>query len=204
MSPAYWSQATAELSARDPVLKPLIGRYQSNILQPRGNAFVTLARSIVGQQLSVSAARSIWARLNRGVGEIKPEVIGAMELAQLREHGLSQRKADYLTGLARRFVDGTFNEARWQRSADEDIIAELSTAKGIGRWTGEMFLIFCLLRANVLPLGDVGLQRAMRLHYNRGKPLSRLRIRRISRQWQPWCTVATWFMWRSLDPDNDV
>ena len=203
MSPAYWSQATVELSARGPVLKPLIRRYRSNILQARGNAFVTLARSIVGQQLSVSAARSIWQRLNAGVGEIKPEVIAAMDSAQLRKHSVSQRKSAYLTGLARRFVDGFFDETRWERSADEDVVAELSTVKGIGRWTGEMFLIFCLLRPNVLPLDDAGLQRAMRLHYNRGKPLSRLRIRRISQQWQPWCTVATWFMWRSLDADND-
>ena len=203
MSPAYWSQATSELSQRDPVLQLLIGRYQSSVLQARGNAFVTLARSIVGQQLSVNAARSIWARLLQGVGEIKPEVIAAMDLAQLRQHGLSQKKADYLTGLARRFVDGSFDEASWQTGTDEEIIAELLTAKGIGRWTGEMFLMFCLLRPNVLPLDDAGLQRAMRLHYNGGKPLSKLRVRRIARQWQPWCSVATWFMWRSLDPDDE-
>lgn len=136
---------------------------------------MTLARSIVGQQLSVSAARCIWLRLNTGVGEIKAETITNMQSAQLREYGLSQRNADYLTGLARHFVDGSFEEARWRQSADEDIIAELSTAKGIGRWTGEMFLVFCLLRPNVLPLDDAGLRRAMRTHYNGGKPLSRLR-----------------------------
>jgi len=203
MSPAYWSQATAELASRDPVLESLIRRYEGSVLQSRGSAFVTLARSIVGQQLSVSAARSIWQRLYAGVGEINPEVIATVESARLRAHGLSQRKTDYLTGLARRFVDGSFDETRWLQSTDEDILAELSTVKGIGRWTGEMFLMFCLLRPNVLPLDDVGLQRAMRLHYNHGKPLSRLRIRRITRQWHPWCTVATWFMWRSLDADND-
>jgi len=203
MSPAYWSQATAELASRDPVLEPLIRRNRTRVLQSRGDAFVTLARSIVGQQLSVSAARSIWQRLNVGVGKINPGVIATLEPVQLRAHGLSQRKTDYLTGLARRFVDGSFDETRWRQSTDEDIIAELTTAKGIGRWTSEMFLMFCLLRPNVLPLDDVGLQRAMRLNYNRGKPLSRLRIRRITRQWQPWCTVATWFMWRSLDPEDD-
>lgn len=202
MSPAYWSQATAELASRDPVLEPLIRRYQTSVLQSRGGAFVTLARSIVGQQLSVNAARSIWQRLSVGVGKINPEVIVALEPVQLRAHGLSQRKTDYLTGLARRFVDGSFDETRWRQSTDEDVIAELSTAKGIGRWTSEMFLMFCLLRPNVLPLDDVGLQRAMRLNYNRGKPLSRLRIQRITRQWQPWCTVATWFMWRSLDAED--
>jgi DNA-3-methyladenine glycosylase II len=200
MSPAYWPQSIAELSARDPVLRALIQRYQSHVLQPRGDAFVTLARSIVGQQLSVSAARSIWQRLNHGVGNISPVVIAGMQSARLRQHGLSQKKADFLIGLAERFIDGSFDQARWQASADEDIIAELSTVKGIGRWTGEMFLIFCLLRPNVLPLDDAGLQRAMRLHYNDGKPLSRLKTQRITRPWQPWCTVATWFMWRSLDP----
>ena len=203
MSPSYWSQAVAELASRDPVLESLIRRYEGSVLQSRGDAFVTLARSIVGQQLSVSAARSIWQRLYAGLGDINPEVIVTVESTRLRAHGLSQRKTDYLTGLARRFVDGLFDETRWLQSTDEDILAELSTVKGIGRWTGEMFLMFCLLRPNVLPLDDVGLQRAMRLHYNHGRPLSRLRIKRITRQWQPWCTVATWFMWRSLDAAND-
>jgi DNA-3-methyladenine glycosylase II len=116
--------------------------------------------------------------------------------------GISQRKAQYLIGLARHFLDESFNEQGWQRSTDEDIVAQLTTARGIGRWTAQMCLIFCLLRPNVLPLDDVGLQRAMRLHYNDGKPLSALKLRRMTQRWQPWCTVATWFMWCSLDPTD--
>ena len=104
-----------------------------------------------------------------------------------------------MIGLAERFLDGSLDTEKWHQCEDEQVIRELTAVRGVGRWTAEMFLIFCLLRPNFLPLGDVGLQRAMRMHYSNGKPLSKLKIRRVARQWAPWCTVATWFMWRSLD-----
>lgn len=199
MSPAYWSQALTALSERDAVLKALIRQHRSRALKPRGDAFVTLARSIVGQQLSVKAAQSIWQRLHQSVGAIEPAAIATTDVDQLRSQGLSANKAAYLIELAERFLDGSLDTANWHQCEDEEVIGELMGIRGIGRWTAEMFLIFCLLRPNVLPLDDVGLQRAMRMHYNDGKPISKLKVRRITRQWQPWCTVATWFMWRSLD-----
>ncbi len=199
MSPAYWSQALTALSARDAVLEKLIRQHQSTALRPRGDAFVTLARSIVGQQLSVKAAQTIWQRLNQSVGAIEPAAIAAADVERLRCQGLSANKAAYLIELAERFVDGSLEASKWHQCEDEEVISELTSIRGIGRWTAEMFLIFCLLRPNVLPLDDVGLQRAMRLHYNNGKPLSKLKLRRVTHQWDPWCTVATWFMWRSLD-----
>lgn len=199
MSPPYWSQAVALLSERDAVLASLIREHDSSALRPRGDAFVTLARSIVGQQLSVKAAQSIWQRLQQSVGSIEPAAIASAEVDQLRSQGLSANKAAYLVDLAERFVDGSLDAAKWHRCDDEDVIRELTGLRGIGRWTAEMFLIFCLLRPNVLPLADAGLQRAMRIHYNNGKPLSKTKLRRITRCWEPWCTVATWFMWRSLD-----
>ncbi|MGD2140693.1 MAG: DNA-3-methyladenine glycosylase 2 family protein [Burkholderiales bacterium] len=204
MSPAYWSQALRELSRQDPVLKQLIGRYRSNRLQARGDAYFTLARSIVGQQLSVRAAQTIWQRLISGVDCIEPRIIATTDITRLRSLGLSARKAGYLIELAGRFLDGSFDTGQWRRRGDEEVIAELTSARGIGRWTAEMFLIFCLLRPNVLPLDDVGLQRAMRLNYNSDKPISKGRLSKITRQWQPWCSVATWFMWRSLDPSKDT
>ncbi|NIO40159.1 MAG: DNA-3-methyladenine glycosylase 2 family protein [Burkholderiales bacterium] len=199
MSPAYWHQAMADLSARDPILARLIHQHRMSRLRPRGDAFVTLARAIVGQQLSVKAAQSIWQRLLQAVGSIEPHAIAATRIGQLRCHGLSTNKARYLIELAKRFVDGSLDDANWRHCKDEEVIRQLTGVKGIGRWTAEMFLIFSLLRPNVLPLDDGGLQRAMRLHYNDGKPLSKRKVQRITRAWHPWCTVATWFMWRSLD-----
>ncbi len=199
MSPAYWSQALTALCESDTVLETLIRQHRTRALQRRGDAFATLARSIIGQQLSVRAAQSIWQRLHQSVGSIEPGAIVSADIDELRAQGLSANKAAYLIGLAERFLDGSLDTEKWHQCEDEQVIRELTAVRGVGRWTAEMFLIFCLLRPNVLPLGDVGLQRAMRMHYSNGKPLSKLKIRRVARQWAPWCTVATWFMWRSLD-----
>lgn len=200
MSPEYWSQAVAVLSGQDPVLKTLIRRHGPNSLERRHDAFVTLARSIIGQQLSVKAARSIWQRLLDAIGSIEPATIAASDVEQLRRCGLSRNKSNYVIELATRFVDGSLDPGQWLHYDDESLINELRRLRGVGRWTAEMFLIFFMLRPNVLPIDDVGLQRAMRLHYNDGEPLSKLKMRQIAQLWQPWRTVATWTMWRSLDP----
>ena len=119
---------------------------------------------------------------------------------RLRGCGLSGQKVIYLRDLAARFQSGALDVAPWSQLDDETLIVELTQVKGIGRWTAEMFLIFYMARPDVLPLDDIGLQRAMSLHYNRGKPLSRLKMRRIGNNWAPWRSVATWYLWRSLDP----
>lgn len=201
MTPAKWQQALSALSRQDPVLKRLIKAHGTGRLRRRRDPFVALSRSIIGQQLSVKAAQSIWLRLVDMAGTIEPETIVASGIGQLRECGLSANKSAYVLELATHFLDGTIDTAIWRRLADEEVIQELTRLKGIGRWTAEMFLIFHLLRPNVLPLDDAGLQRAMRLHYGEGKALSRPRMRAIAQHWQPWCSVATWFMWRSLDAD---
>jgi DNA-3-methyladenine glycosylase II len=170
-------------------------------MQRRRDPFVALARSIIGQQLSVKAAQSIWLRLEDMAGAIEPAQIAASNVEQLRRCGLSGNKSAYLIELATRFHDGTLDAAKWRRHTDERIILELTAVRGIGRWTAEMFLIFFMLRPNILPVDDVGLQRAMRLHYNNGETLSKPEMRQIAQHWQPWCSVATWFMWRSLDAD---
>jgi len=201
MTPKYWPQAVSSLSGQDPVMKKLIRRHGAVGIQRRRDPFIALARSITGQQLSVKAAQSIWQRLLDMVGEIEPDTIATSEVAQLRSCGLSANKSVYLIELATRFRDGTIDVGKWRRWADERIIEELTRVKGIGRWTAEMFLIFHMLRPNILPLDDAGLQRAMRLHYNRGESLSRPEMRQIAQCWEPWSSVATWFMWRSLDAD---
>lgn len=199
--PDYWQQAVTELAERDPVLGRLQQRYPEARLKSRGEAFATLARSIVGQQISIKASETVWQRVTHVIPEMTPAAMAIMEEAVLGRCGLSQRKVGYLKDLALHFLDGSLNPARWPEQEDEAIIAELTAIRGIGRWTAEMFLIFNLLRPDVLPLDDLGLQRAMSLHYEGGEPLSKLKMRAIANHWQPWRSVATWYMWRSLDPE---
>jgi len=200
MTPSYWNDATRDLSIRDPLLKIIIRNHAGPLLQSRGDAFTTLARSIVGEQISVSAAESVWQKLLESVGALGPAAIVRMDPSKLRACGLSTEKSTYLIDLAEHFLDGSLNTADWSNHDDEQLIAELTRVKGVGRWTAEMFLIFFMLRPDILPVDDVGLQRAMSLHYNSGKPLSKLKIRQIALAWQPWRTVATWYLWQSLDP----
>ena len=199
-TPDYWEQAKSELAERDPVLRGLVGQFHGLALGSRGDAFSTLARSIVGQQISVKAAQSVWDRLVTRLGGVTPPLLCGAHHARLRACGLSGQKTAYLRDLARRFRDGGLDPASWNALDDEALIAELTRVKGIGRWTAEMFLIFYLTRPDVLPVADLGLQRAMRLHYNRGRPLSLARMQKIGATWAPWRSVATWYLWRSLDP----
>jgi DNA-3-methyladenine glycosylase II len=200
MTPPYWEQAKRELLDRDPVMRQLIRRHDGLALRRRSDAFTALARAIVGQQISVKAAESVWQRLAAVCGAVSPQVLLRVEEEALRACGLSARKADYLRDLARRFSDGSICLEAWERLEDEALIRELIRLRGIGRWTAEMFLIFYMLRPDVLPLEDIGLQRAMSLHYNDERPLSKLKMRAIAKHWIPWRSVATWYLWRSLDP----
>ncbi|MEW6312826.1 MAG: DNA-3-methyladenine glycosylase 2 family protein [Pseudomonadota bacterium] len=199
MKPRYWERAKRELAARDRVMRKLVASYPGISLRSRGDAFSTLARSIVGQQISVKAADSVWQRLAATIA-ITPAAMVTAEHAALRNCGLSTRKAEYLQDLARHFADGRLDPARWRHHDDERLIAKLTEVKGIGRWTAEMFLIFHMLRPNVLPLDDIGLQRAIGLHYNGGETPDRQAMCEIAQNWAPWRSVATWYLWRSLDP----
>jgi len=199
-TPDYWAQATRELAERDEVLRALVGRFQGLALGSRGDAFSTLARSIVGQQISVKAAQSVWDKLAGRLGTVTPESLARSRKPTLRSCGLSGQKAGYLKDLAGKFLDGTLDPGSWNALDDEALIQEMTQVRGIGRWTAEMFLMFHLARPDVLPLADLGLQRAMRLHYNRGRALSDARMRKIGATWTPWRSVATWYLWRSLDP----
>ena len=200
MIPAYWQEAVAELSQRDRILKDLIQRHPDVSLKSAGDPFSTLARSIVGQQISIKASENVWQKLLGAVSEVNPETLMQADEETLRVCGLSQRKVSYLKSLAEHFQQGKLHPGNWAEMDDEAVIDDLMQVKGIGRWTAEMFLIFNMLRPDVLPLDDFGLQRAMGMHYNGGQPLSKLKIRVISAEWQPWRSVATWYLWRSLDP----
>jgi DNA-3-methyladenine glycosylase II len=199
-APAYWTRAKRQLSTADPVLGALIVRYKGLTLASRGDAFQTLARSIIGQQISVKAAQSVWDRFAAAVGDMQPKRVLRLSEVQLRGCGLSGQKVKYLRDLSTRFAGGAIDVDRWHDMDDEALITDLTQVKGIGRWTAEMFLMFYLTRPDVFPLGDLGLQRAMRLHYNKGRQLSDRRIAALGALWSPWRSVATWYLWRSLDP----
>lgn len=200
MTPIYWKQAQQELATQDKIMRRLIQQAGNTSLSSRGDAFTTLARSIVGQQISVKAAESVWQKVIREMPEITAQALHNSNENSLRACGLSQRKVSYLQDLSRHFIDEIWDEAVWNEMGDEALIAQLIQVKGIGRWTAEMFLIFHMLRPNVLPLDDIGLQRAISLHYNTDQPLDKKIMREIAKQWRPWCSVATWYLWRSLDP----
>ena len=199
MTPDYWPEAKRHLAKTDPVLRKLIRKHADAEFRLRGDAFQALARAIVGQQISVKAAQSIWGRFEDCVGKVTPANVVAKDAAALRACGFSGQKVAYVKDLACRFHSGEVKPRRWKAMPDEAIIEELVAVKGIGRWTAEMFLMFSLERPDVLPVGDLGLQRAMERNYNNGRALTKDRMRRLGAPWAPWRSVGTWYMWRSLE-----
>jgi DNA-3-methyladenine glycosylase II len=200
VTPQYWAQACAHLARKDRVMKKLIPQFGSASLESRGDAFVTLARSIVGQQISVKAAQSVWDRFAKLSRRLTPAGVLKLKVDDMRAAGLSARKVEYLVDLALHFDSGAVHVKTWQDMDDEAIIEELVAIRGIGRWTAEMFLIFHLMRPNVLPLDDIGLINGVSRNYFSGEPVSRSDLREVAQAWSPYCTVATWYIWRSLDP----
>lgn len=200
LKPDYWDQAKAELMKRDRIMKKLIPKFGDLQLVGRGDPFVTLARSIVGQQISVKAAQTVWERLVLVCPKMTPAYMLRVGEEKIAACGLSKRKTEYILDLALNFKEKRVHATDWASMEDEEVIAELTHIRGIGRWTAEMFLIFNLLRPNVLPLDDLGLLRGISVNYFSGEPVSRSDLREVAANWEPWRTVATWYLWRSLDP----
>jgi DNA-3-methyladenine glycosylase II len=198
--PDYWEEACQYLIQRDRVLGRLIPQSDSVCLTSHGDAFVTLARSIVGQQISVKAAQTVWNTLSLLVKPMVSARLLSRSLQELCQAGLSGRKAEYLTDLALHFAHRLVSVDAWPHMTDAAIIAELMAIRGVGRWTAEMCLIFYLMRPNVLPLDDVGLIRGISRNYFSGEVVSRSDAREVAKAWEPYCTVATWYIWRSLEP----
>ena len=198
--PDYWQEACRHLMKKDRVMKRLIPELGESSLQSRGDAFTTLARSIVGQQISVKAAQTVWDRFAVLPRKMIPANVLKLKVDDMRAAGLSARKIEYLVDLALHFDSGSVSTDNWHTMDDEAIIAELVGIRGIGRWTAEMFLIFHLMRPNVLPLDDIGLINGISKSYFSGDPVSRSDAREVAAAWAPYCSVATWYIWRSLDP----
>ncbi|HSW19899.1 MAG TPA: DNA-3-methyladenine glycosylase 2 family protein [Ramlibacter sp.] len=198
--PDYWADACRHLARKDRVMKRLIPQFGDSCLRSRGDAFTTLARSIVGQQISVKAAQTVWDRFALLPRKMTPANVLKLKVDDMRAAGLSARKIEYLVDLALHFDSGAVQAAAWTTMDDEAIIAELVDIRGIGRWTAEMFLIFHMMRPNVLPLDDVGLISGISQNYFSGETVSRSEAREVAAAWAPYCSVATWYIWRSLDP----
>ncbi len=199
-TPDYWDEACRHLARKDRVMKRLIPQFGNACLQSRGDPFTTLARSIVGQQISVKAAQSVWDRFVKLPRKMTPGNVLRLKVDDMRAAGLSARKIEYLVDLALHFDSGAIKVDAWTAMEDEAIISDLVDIRGIGRWTAEMFLIFHLMRPDVLPLDDVGLINGISQNYFSGDPVSRSDAREVAQAWAPYRSVATWYIWRSLDP----
>ena len=199
-TPDYWEEACKHLSKKDRVMKRLIPKFGDACLESRGDVFTTLARSIVGQQISVKAAQTVWDKFAVLPRKLTPANVLKLKVDDMRAAGLSARKIEYLVDLAIHFDSGAVHVDAWKDMSDELIIDELVAIRGIGRWTAEMFLIFHLMRPNVLPVDDLGLLNGISVNYFSGDPVSRSDARDVAVAWAPYCSVATWYIWRSLDP----
>lgn len=192
-----WDKAVKDLSENDDVIARIIANYPDERMEMKNDTLHTLVRSIVGQQISVKAADAIWNRLEKACGNsINEKNLLKLNTEELRETGLSKTKSSYILNV----VDANLSERKWENMSDEEVTEELCKIKGIGPWTADMFLIFRLGRTNILPLGDIGLVNAINLHYNDKEKLSKEELAEFKDKWSPWSSIATWYMWRSLDP----
>jgi len=196
----YWDHACTDLMKRDKVLRRLITKFRDTGIISRGDPFLTLVRSIIGQQISVAAAQAVWNRVEVLLKRVTPKNILVMDDIRLRECGLSYRKIEYVKDLSEHFLKQGLAKANWQALDDETVIRDLTAVRGIGQWTAEMFLIFNLKRPDILPLDDIGLLRAISLNYFAGEKVTRSQAREVAENWVPYRTVATWYLWRSIDP----
>ena len=198
--PPYWQEAINYLATKDQVIARLIRTYPNEAMLNHQNPFGTLVKAIVGQQISIKAAAAICQRLESLIGAYSTEHYLAAKESELRQCGLSRPKIRYITNVALALESGQLTPLNWSTMSDDEVAKQLMSISGIGRWTAQMFLIFHLHRSDILPLGDVGLVKAIKHHYGSEKQLSDWEIGAITQVWQPYRTVATWYLWRSLDP----
>ena len=194
---AKWDKAVTDLSKNDDIIAKIITDYPKERMEMKNDTLHTLVRSVVGQQISVRAADAIWNRLDEACNNsITENNLLKLSIEDMRKTGLSNTKSNYIMNI----VNANLSEFDWEDMNDEEVSNELCKIKGIGPWTADMFLIFRLGRTNILPLGDIGLVNAINLHYNNKEKLSKEKLMKFKEKWSPWCSIATWYMWRSLDP----
>ena len=198
--PFYWENAKSELVKNDKKLAKIIKKYPKDFLFSKSDPFYTLARSIVGQQISVKAAQAVWNKFENKIKKITPSQVSKTHFMTLKSCGLSRQKIKYVKSLASAFLEKKIDPNKWENLSDEEIIIQLTKVNGIGRWTAEMYLIFNLCRPDVFPTDDLGLIKGICNCYNLKYPISKQHALNLSQKWVPWRSVATWYFWRSLDP----
>jgi DNA-3-methyladenine glycosylase II len=199
--PTYWNKAKKILSKRDPILRKLIKKYKNGFLTTKGRPFLSICRTIVGQQISVKAADSIWRKFeSKCKKKITPESVIKLSSRNLRNVGLSRQKVSYLKNIAKNFKNKSFNIKILKKMDDQDAINNITQLKGLGIWSAQMFLMFNLNRADIYPIADIGLLRAISLNYKTSYPPSPKFLDKISNLHSGYRTVFTWYMWRSIDP----
>lgn len=200
LAPEYWEEGKKNLMEVDFKIKEIIDKYEYPSLTTRDDMFFTLIRSIVGQQISVKAADTVWEKLVDKAQEIRPEIIFGMDKIEMRNCGLSERKVEYMKSASEKWING-YDEIDWNNLSNEMVINKLIEIRGIGIWTAEMILIFTLMRPDVFPMGDIGAIRALEKIYNKGERMTKKEIEEVAITWKPWRTIATWYLWRSIDPE---
>ena len=196
----WWKEAVFYLSDNDPIMKNIINNHNEDYLQSRDDPFNALCRTIIGQQISVKAAASIWNKFAAGTKNINPKTVIKYGNNNIRKCGISNKKVEYIIGLSNFFIENPDSVNLWKKMDDKSIIKELCQLKGIGPWSAEMFLMFCLLRPDVLPLGDLGLRRAVGKNYLNTFDPTYEEVEKVAKKWIPYRSAATWFLWKSIDP----
>ena len=200
--PYYWNKAVRYLSSKDVVMKKLIKKYNDKTLSTRGDIFFSLCKSIIGQQISVAAADAVFLKFKRICkGKIKPDIINKKTANQLKKCGLSRQKVKGIKELAKKFINNEFNPKLIKNMSDEEAIVYLSSLRQIGRWSAEMILLFTFNRNNIWPTQDIGLLRAISNNYKKKYLPPKKFVNLLSRRFSPYCSVATWYLWRSIDSE---
>ena len=200
--PSYWNKAKSILSKKDKVMKKLINSYKDGALVTRNDVFFSLCKSIIGQQISVAAANSVFLKFKKECrGKINPKVVNAITPSRLKKCGLSRQKVRGIKELAKKFVNKTFNPRVIKKMGDEDAILYLSELRQIGRWSAEMILLFTYNRSNIWPVQDIGLLRAISNNYRKSYLPPMSYVNRLKKRFSPYCSVATWYLWRSIDDE---
>ena len=199
-SPPYWNKAKIYLSKKDKVIKYLIKKYSKTHLVTRNDVFFSLCKSIIGQQISVAAANSVFLKFKKICkGKINPKMISSLSSSNLKKCGLSRQKVKGIKDLAKRYLNKSFNPNLIKKMNDEDAIEYLSKLRQIGRWSAEMILLFTFNRPNIWPVQDIGLLRAISNNYKEKYFPPKLFVNKLYKKLSPYCSVATWYLWRSID-----
>ena len=199
-TPNYWSKAKKYLMRKDKLMKKLIKKYSDNNLTTRKDVFFSLCKSIIGQQISVAAANSVFSKFKLACkGKINPENVNLLKTSNLKKCGLSRQKAKGIKELSKKFLNKSFNPKLINNMSDEEAIEYLSSLRQIGKWSAEMILLFTYNRPNIWPIQDIGLLRAISNNYKKKYLPPKNFVKKLNTKFSPYCSVATWYLWRSID-----